>query len=188
MRERTYKEHNELKNIKYYTIANKYSYILFDVKALKTYYFFLSKLYKDKKLMFSTVITAGVLPSTDSLTTLILSSYNDNKNHGISIAPIEYVPNNLFSKISLYERIHFNIYNMSFYYASCAVPVSSLLCTMTLDKQLIDYLNEYYKSKILENASIDYHDYNLGLNLIMEQKGKYFIKFNYNKPLATINH
>ena len=186
MRERTYKEQNELKNIKYYTIANKYNYILFDVKALKTYYFFLSKLYKDKKLMFSTVITAGVLPLTDSLTTLILSSYNDNKNHGISIAPIEYIPNNLFAKISLYERIHFNIYNMSFYYASCAVPVSSLLCTMTLDKQLIDYLNEYYKSKILENASIDYHDYNLGLNLIMEKKGKYFIKFNYNKPLATI--
>ena len=65
MRERVFKEDNELKNIKYYTIAKDFEYKLTEVCALKSYYSILSKLYKEKKLMFSSVITAGVYPMTD---------------------------------------------------------------------------------------------------------------------------
>ena len=185
MRERTFKEETELKNIKFYIIANHANYVLYDITALKCYYSILSKLKKKNKLMFSSVMTAGVFPLGNSLISLIQYSYHEGKKHGIAIAPIEYKPSNLFSKISLYEKIHFNIFNMNYYYESYAVPVSSLLCIMTLDDNLIKYLNNYY-NEIWENASIDYHDYNLGLKLIRENKKKYFIKFNYDKALANI--
>ena len=186
MRERVFKEDNELKNIKYYTIAKNFEYKLTEVCALKAYYSILSKLYKDKKLMFSSVITEGVYPITNSLLFLMQSAYNSNQKHGVSVAPIEYSPKNLWSKISLYERLHFNIYNMSYYFESCAIPVSSLLCTMSLDKNILKFLNQYYQTKILENATIDFHDYNLGLNLIFADNGKYLLKFNNTPALGLI--
>lgn len=186
MRERVFKEDNELKNIKYYTIAKNFEYKLTEVCALKAYYSILSKLYKDKKLMFSSVITEGVYPTTNSLVFLMQSAYNSNKKHGVSVAPIEYSPKNIWSQISLYERLHFNIYNMSYYYESCAIPISSLLCTMSLDKNILKFLNQYYQTKILENATIDFHDYNLGLNLIFADNGKYLLKFNNTPALGLI--
>ena len=44
-------------------------------------------------------------------------------------------------------------------------------------------LNDYYKDSIYENATIDFHDYNLSLNLIKASKGKYCINYNYSKYL-----
>ena len=186
MRERVFSEDNDLKHIRYFTLALNFGYMLYDISALKAYYSILSKLYCDK-LMFSSVITAGVYPTPDSLTILMQSAYSNQKKYGVSVAPIEYKPSNLWSKIGLYERIHFNIYNMSYYNESCAVPISSLLCTMSINKELIDFLNNYYQQKIINNATIDFHDYNLGLNLALEDNRKFFVKFIYNQALGIIN-
>ena len=78
------------------------------MRALKCYYSILKIIKKDKKMLFSSIITAGVVPNEDSLLSLIKIAYN-KKEYGIAVAPIEYTPNNLYSKIALYEKIHFNI-------------------------------------------------------------------------------
>ena len=187
LRERTISEEvdNKLINIKVYTISdNNY---LSDIKALKLYYSFLKKLKDENKLMFSSVITAGVYPLVESLLELIQFSYHTEGKHGIAVAPIEVKPDNIFAKISLYEKIHFNIYDMNYYFESTAVPVSSLFCTMCFGNNLLNYLNKYYES-ISENATVDYHDYNLGLKLMMDNKKKYFIKYNYDKALGMIDY
>ncbi len=189
LKQRKFKEDNELKDVTIYTIANKYDYCLCDVTALKLYYlFFLNKLHKRKQIMFSSVITAGVIPVPDSLIKLIQYSFNEKSKHAIAVAPIEYKPNKLYNKISLYEKIHFNIYNMSFYCQSYTVPVSSLLCTMTIDGNLMKFLTEYYQKKIEETASIDFHDYNLGLRLIRENHRKVLVKYNYDNALGIIDY
>ena len=182
MKDRTIiKEESLLNNLKVYTIAN--NNYLSDISSLKLYYKFLDKLKDKSKLMFSSIITAGVIPSKDSLISLMQSSFHTNNKHGIVVAPIEYIPNNIFSKISQYEKIHFNIFNMNYYFESSTVPISSLLCTMCFDNNLLKFLNDYYENSIYENATIDFHDYNLSLNLIRASKGKYFIKYNYSKSL-----
>ena len=107
-------------------IYQKKNNYLSDVKALKLYYSFLMKLKDENKLMFSSVIIAGVYPSTSSLLSLIQISYHTEGKNGVAVAPIEVKPENIFAKISLYERIHFNIYDMNYYFESTAVPVSSL--------------------------------------------------------------
>ena len=185
IRERTISEEvdNKLINIKVYTISD--SNYLSDVKALKLYYSFLMKLKDENKLMFSSVITAGVYPLVGSLLSLIQFSYHTEGKHGVAVAPIEVKPENMFAKISLYDRIHFNIYDMNYYFESTAVPVSSLFCTMCFGNNLLKYLNNYYES-INENATVDYHDYNLGLKIMMDNKKKYFIKYNYDQALGMI--
>ena len=185
VRTRILKEDNELK---IYTITNQLEHLLYDVSALKLYYYFLSKLLEEKQIMFSSVITAGVFPIKDSLISLIQYSYHSKKKHSVSVASIEYKPNDLYSKISLYEKIHFNIYNMNFYNESAAVPISSLLCTMTIDDTMIQFLNNFYNNEILENASIDYHDYNLGLKLLKANNRKCLIKYNYDMALGIIDN
>ena len=183
IKEKTMEEKSDLKNIKMYIITNLNG--LYEIRALKCYYSILKKLSKDKNMIFSTIITAGIIPVKDSLLSLIKTAYNKKKNHGIAVAPIEYTPNNLYSKIALYEKIHFNIFNMSLYDQSCSVPISSLFCTMVINKKLLECLENYYKT-IPENATIDYHDYNLSLQLSKEEKLKYVIKFNYEKALGMI--
>jgi len=188
MKEKTWQEESILKNIKMYVIANING--LYEISALNCYYTFLNKLIKDKNMMFSSIITAGVFPVKDSFYSLIKIAYNNKKIHGIAVAPIEYTPNNLYSRIALYEKIHFNIFNMSLYDQSCSVPISSLFCTMVINKKMLDFLlKKYYDNKnIPENATIDYHDYNLSLQLSQakDKEFKYVIKFNYDKALGMI--
>ena len=74
---------------------------------------------------------------------------------------------------------------MNYYFESTAVPVSSLFCTMCFENNLLNYLNKYYE-KINENVTVDYHDYNLGLKLMMDKKKKYFIKYKYDQALGMI--
>jgi hypothetical protein len=57
---------------------------------------------------------------------------------------------------------------------------------MTINNRLIKFLNDYYSQQIPENASIDYHDYNLGLKIISSGDLNTNIKFNYGKPLGVI--
>jgi hypothetical protein len=184
MRERTINEENsKLLNLKVFTISN--NNYLSDVSSLKLYYSFLEELKDEKKLMFSSVITAGVYPLEGSLLSLIQSSYHTEKKHGIAVAPIEYKPINIFSKISLYDKIHFNIYDMNYYFESSSIPVSSLLCTMCFGHRLLKNIIEFYNS-LNNNASISFHDYNLGLKLMMKEKRRFFIKYNYDKALGMI--
>ena len=183
IKDKTMEEESDLKNIKIYIITNLNG--LYEIRSLKCYYSILKKIRKDKNMIFSSIITAGIIPVKDSLLSLIQIAYNKNKIHGIAVAPIEYTPNNLYSKLALYEKIHFNIFNMSLYDQSCSVPISSLFCTMAINKNFINFLGNYYKS-IPENASIDFHDYNLSLRLSKEEKLKYVVKFNYEKPLGMI--
>ena len=181
-KERTIKDDLDLKNIRMYTLTS-YQY-LSEIKALKCYYSILDELSKSKKLIFSSVIKAGVFPTEKSLISLIQFSF-ENKKSGIAVAPVEYTPSNIYSKISLYEKIHFNLFNMNYYYVSCTVPISSHFCTFALKKELKNSLKKFY-NEIYENASIDYHDYNLGLKLKKEGKKNYFIKYNYDKALGMI--
>ena len=187
MRERTYKEDTELKNIKIYTIAKNYDYIFYDVSGLKLYYSFVKKLYQEKKIMFSSVITAGVEPVEDSLINLIEYSFHSDKSHSIAVAPIEYKSNDLISRICSYEKVHFNIYNMNYYFESGAIPISSSLSTMTIDNVFIKILDDYYGTYIKENATIDFHDYNLGLYIIRYINRKITLKYNYDKALGIID-
>ena len=62
---------------------------------------------------------------------------------------------------------------MSFYSGTAASPVISLLNNMVLNNILLSSLSSYYR-EIKNNASIDYHDYNLVLHLYSQN-----IKVNY---------
>ena len=182
-KEKTMEGENNLKNAKIYLITNYRG--LYDMTALKCYYSILRQIIEGKKI-FSSIITVGVSPQAGSLLTLIQIAYNGKNTHGIAVAPVEYIPKNIYSMIALYEKIHFNIFNMSLYDQSCSVPISSLFCTMAINSKILNFLEEYYE-KIPENAKIDYHDYNLSLQLSQDEKMKYVIKFIYEKPLGTIN-
>ena len=106
-----------------------------DIESLQCYYnYVLMKLKKEGKPIVSSIITAGVVPNDDCLLKLIQISfhsnaYNQNNKNGskfsIAVPALEVNENNsLFIKIAQYDRIHFNIYNMSFYSQTAAVPIS----------------------------------------------------------------
>ena len=183
-KEKTMEEGTEIKNVKIYLITNYDG--LYDMRALKCYYSILKQISEGKNI-FSTIITVGVIPQKDSLVSLIKSAYNDKSLHGVAVAPVEYFANSLYSKLALYEKIHFYIFNMSLYDQSCSVPISSLFCTMTINGKILNFLKQYYNN-LPENATIDYHDYNLSLQLSQDEKIKYVIKFNYEKALGKINN
>ena len=127
---------------------------LYSVEALKYYYTnIIYQLKEDKKILFSSVITAGVEPTQTSLKKMILSSY---------------------LAIEQYERVHFNIYDMNFLGSSSSFPVSSLLSTFAIDDLMLAYLKSYHLTVEI-NQSIDFHDYNLGLDLYQSDKNVTFI-------------
>ena len=147
-----------------------------DVESLQCYYnYVLKKLRPEGKPIASSIITAGVVPNDDCLQKLIQISYHSNsKNqnkgakYAIAVPALEVNENNnLFGKIAQYDRIHFNIFNMSFYGETATVPISSLLNTMIIDNKLMGKLQTYY-TDIKKDATIDYHDYDLGLFLYGE--------------------
>ena len=185
IKDKTISYESSLRNVKMYVIANANG--LYEMRSLRCYYSILKEISKDKYMIFSSIITAGVMPVQDSLLSLIKIAYNNNKSHGIAIAPIEYTPVNIYSNIALYEKIHFNIFNMSLYDQSCSPPISSLFCTMFINNNLLNILNEFYRT-IPQNATIDYHDYNLSLHLSREEKFKYEIIFNYEKAFGMIKN
>ena len=166
-------------NIFYYIKAHKTKYPssniyifgktreLTDKEALKCYYLgIMDQIKKDKRPIFSSVITAGVEPELSSLKKLILMSYKNLKNYGAAVGLIESNGYGLFSMIEQYERTHFNIYNMNFYAKSSTVPLSSLLSTIYIDDNIFRILKDYYSyGNKNGNQTINYHDYSLGLYL-----------------------
>ena len=150
---------------------------LYSVEALKYYYTnIIYQLKEDKKILFSSVITAGVEPTQTSLKKMILSSYlAGNKGaNGVATGLVLSSGDGIFSMIEQYERVHFNIYDMNFLGASSSFPVSSLLSTFAIDDLMLAYLKSYYLTVEI-NQSIDFHDYNLGLDLYQSDKNVTFI-------------
>ena len=141
IKDKTISYESSLRNVKMYVVANANG--LYEMRSLRCYYSILKEISKDKYMIFSSIITAGVMPVQDSLLSLIKIAYNNKKNHGIAIAPIEYTPVNIYSNIALYEKIHFNIFNMSLYAQSCSPPISSLFCTMFINNNILNILNEF---------------------------------------------
>ena len=182
-KEKTMEGEEAIKKVKIYLITNYGG--LYDVTALKCYYSILKQISKGKAI-FSSIIRVGVVPEKESLVSLIKIAYNNKSVHGAAVAPVEYSPKSLYSKIALYEKIHFYMFNMSLYDQSCAMPISSLFCTMSINGKILKFLEKYYEN-LPWNASIYYHDYNLSLQLSQEEKINYIIKFNYEKALGKIN-
>ena len=172
-------------------ICKKYE--MTPIESLNCFYnYFVFSLKKEDKFIITSTITAGVYPKDNSLKKLIqLSclSYTKNqiksKNLDIAIPSLEINDNkDFFIKIAQYERAHFNLYNMNFYSSTAAVPISSLLNTMIINKSFLDDLNSYYRT-ININSSIDYHDYNLSLFLY---RHLYQINYYYDEPLGHIQY
>ena len=150
---------------------------LYSVEALKYYYTnIIYQLKEDKKILFSSVITAGVEPTQTSLKKMILSSYlAGNKGaNGVATGLVLSSGDGIFSMIEQYERVHFNVYDMNFLGSSSSFPVSSLLSTFAIDDLMLAYLKSYYLTVEI-NQSIDFHDYNLGLDLYQSDKNVTFI-------------
>ena len=153
---------------------------LTDIGALKCFYLgVVDQLKVEKKVLFTSVITAGVSPN--NLKNLILSAYNNSKSNASSVGVIRSEGDGIFSMVEQYERTHFNIYNMNFYGMSAVVPLSSLLSTIAVNDNCLKILKDYY-SEAGENQTIDYHDYNVALFLY---KNKINVKF-YSEEVARI--
>ena len=150
---------------------------LYSVEALKYYYTnIIYQLKEDKKILFSSVITAGVEPTQTSLKKMILNSYlaGIKGANGVATGLVLSSGDGIFSMIEQYERVHFNIYDMNFLGSSSSFPVSSLLSTFAIDDLMLAYLKSYYLTVEI-NQSIDFHDYNLGLDLYQSDKNVTFI-------------
>ena len=175
-------EEEQIKNIKIFTIHSlKY---LYNIKALSYYYDILSQIKAEGKIIFSSIMTAGVTFPDSKLLELISFSYHERKKHGIAVPSIEYKQSNLVSKLCAYESMRFNIYNLNYISESNAPSISSQLSLITLNDNLLKDLNEdYYKTKIDHKASIDYHDYNLALYL---KEKNYLIKYISTNPASMM--
>ena len=180
-------------------IVSKKNYMN-DMECLKCFYCqIVHNLKQDKKILITSVLTAGVIPNNTALYDLIksclLSEEDKNKlgkiNDCVSVPALEINKDveteNFFSKIIRYERAHFNIYNMNHYYSAGVVPVLSLMNTMSIDKNLMNVLQTFYSNIEIRDDSempkIDYHDYNLGLFLY---QNKIRIKYIGSQSLGSI--
>ena len=168
----------DLEKIQIFTI-NKLKY-LYPIKSLIFYYKILSQIKIIKKIIFSTIITAGVTFDQNKLFELISYAYHDAKKHGIAISSTDFKEDNLVSKLCTYEKKRFNIYNMSYMNESNIAPISSQLSTITINDKILRLLNDYYeKFKTNIKAKIDYHDYNLALYL---KQNDILIKYILDNP------
>ena len=140
---------------------------LSSVEALKFYYLgIISQIKLDNKIIFSSVITAGVELNKLSLKKLIVNSYyaEGNKIKGAAVGLVLSSGEGIFSMVEQYERLHFNTYDMNFLGSSNTIPVSSLMSTIAIDDSNYGHIKNFYKT-IKTNQSIDFHDYNLALEL-----------------------
>ena len=150
---------------------------LSDIEILHFYYSYIINQLVNNNIIFSSTITAGVIPNTNSLETLIKVSYNTRNTHSIVVPSLdEFDDNALMTKIKKYERVHYNLYNMNFYSTTASVPISTLFNTMTIDSKLSQDLKIFYLD-IKFDGSIDYHDYNLSLYLF--RKNHKITYYNY---------
>jgi hypothetical protein len=172
-------EVKDLSNIKIFTI-NRLKY-LYPVKALKFYYNTILRQIKiKKKIIFSSILTAGITFNESKLMEMISFSYHEKNKHGIAVSSIEYKDNNLISKLCTYETKRYNLYNMNYLSQSSSAPISSKLSTITINDKDLQVIMHHYKTlKKYSKASIYYHDYNLALNL---RQKNFLIKYINDNP------
>ena len=172
-----------------------------EIESLKIFYCqIVNNIKNDRSILITSILTAGVTPTSSALYDLIqaclLNDNNDNKrtsNDCISIPALEIdekmetESENFFTKILRYEQTHFNIYDMSFYKSTGTVPILSLFNTMTIDRKLMATLYEFYGNCgfVGDNQlpKIDYHDYSLGLFLYQRH---FDIKYLNKQIFGTI--
>ena len=182
---KTHKEgYNETSSIFLFTKPNYLS----SVEALKYYYLnIVNEIKGDKKLIFSSVITAGVTPNLTSLKNLMINAFYGENNgiKGVAVGLVLSKGEGLYAMVEQYERVHFNIYDMNFLGTSSAFPISSLLSTIAIDDSMFRYLKNFYLN-VETNISIDYHDYYLGLYIY--QNNNINSTFVMNEVAGELNY
>ena len=117
-----------------------------EVEALRCFYCQIVKSLKaDNNILITSVLTAGVIPKASALSDLINACFINNNNNNprgksnydcVSVPALEIDDNmkneGLFSNVIKYERVHFNIYDMNYYYSTGMVPILSLMNTMVI--------------------------------------------------------
>ena len=185
--EKLYLTNKDKKGIKVHCIS-KLDYLT-DVEILKCFYcLIVNNSRMENNIIFSTIISAGIILKSYALKELIQQSYYSKDNHSIIVPLLEqeesYNYENFFYLIKKYETFHFNLYNMNYYDMIAAVPISSLLNIITIDNLLFNELDYYYKY-IDINQTLDFHDYNLSLYLY---KKNYRIKYFNHETMGEIHY
>ena len=109
-------------------------------------------------------MTAGIQFNENKLFELISFSYHSRKQHGIAVSSVEYKKSNLISMLCDYDKKRYNIYTLNYLNESTSAPISSQLCTITINDKILEILKNYYE-KINKAIAIEYHDFNLALYL-----------------------
>ena len=109
-------------------------------------------------------MTAGIQFNENKLFELISFSYHSRNQHGIAVSSVEYKTSNLISMLCDYDKKRYNIYTLNYLNESTSAPISSQLCTITINDKILEILKKYYE-KINKAIAIEYHDFNLALYL-----------------------
>ena len=109
-------------------------------------------------------MTAGIQFKENKLFELISFSYHSRNQHGIAVSSVEYKTSNLISMLCDYDKKRYNIYTLNYLNESTSAPISSQLCTITINDKILEILKNYYE-KINKAIAIEYHDFNLALYL-----------------------
>ena len=152
----------DLANIKIFTINQIKP--LSKIKSLSYYYEIINQIRVEKKIMFSSIMTAGIQFNENKLFELISFSYHSRNQHGIAVSSVEYKTSNLISMLCDYDKKRYNIYTLNYLNESSSAPISSQLCTITINDKILEILKNYYE-KINKAIAIEYHDFNLALYL-----------------------
>lgn len=134
----------------------------------------------NQKIIYITTITNGISTSETTFPQLLCSlskniqnvNNNTNSTHNpnlISVASIEHAPNtvnqSIWDKISQYELIYYNNYDLNYYDLSGGVPVDHRCNIMQLDSNGRNIIKSIYKA-IPSNASIEYCDYAVSIDAV----------------------
>ena len=155
-------KNQDLANIKIFTINQIKP--LSKIKSLSYYYEIINQIKVEKKIMFSSIMTAGIQFNENKLFELISFSYHSRNQHGIAVSSVEYKTSNLISMLCDYDKKRYNIYTLNYLNESTSAPISSQLCTITINDKILEILKNYYE-KINKAIAIEYHDFNLALYL-----------------------
>lgn len=135
----------------------------------------------NQKIIYITTITNGISTSETTFPQLLCSlskniqNVNNNTNNTqnpnlISVASIEHAPLGvntitIWNKISQFELIYYNNYDLSYYDLSGGVPVDHRCNIMQLDVNGRNIIKDIYKA-IPSNASIEYCDYAVSIEAV----------------------
>ena len=180
---KTHKEGYMASNIYIFTKPK----FLSSVEALKVYYTgIIDQIKFENKILFSSVITSGVVLDPTSLKKLILNSYygESGANKGVAIGMVLSKGDGIFAMVEQYERLHFNTYDVNFMGNCNVFPVSSLLSTFAFDDSNFRTLKNFYFN-VETNQSIDFHDYNLAMHLYQNNQSVIFMS---SEILGDLNY